>query len=229
MDAHRPKPVHSWNELIGEIGVIVLGVLIALAAEQAVELVHWNHQLAEARKSLRDELHTSAQAAYGHRAISACNSQALSKLRTDLLKSAPAWKAKPSAYEALLFTWDTSAWRTAQASGTLGHMTPAELNGYASAYQWPTIFAEQEAKDQDDAAQLGLLAYDLNLGDGMRGRMLEAVNRAERQNWLAALGAKQFLESAAAVGVALSDVDRKKIDATIGTPDTDCSLQHKPE
>ncbi len=229
MDVRKPKPVHSWNELIGEIGVIVLGVLIALAAEQAVELVHWNHQLAEARKSLREELHTSAQDAYGHRAISNCNAQALSKLRTDLLKSGAAWKARPSAYEALLSTWDSSAWRTAQASGTLGHMTPVELNGYASAYQFPPLFAEQEAKDQDDAAQLELLAYDLNLGDGMRGRMLEAVNRAERQNWLLAVEAKQFLESAAAVGVTLSDVDRKKIDGAIGTPDTDCSLQHKPE
>ncbi|HEX3887901.1 MAG TPA: hypothetical protein VHW05_10420 [Phenylobacterium sp.] len=229
MEVRKPKPVHSWGDLIGEIGVIVLGVLIALAAEQAVELVHWNHQLIETRKALREEINTGAGHAYSHRAIYDCNAKALRKLREELLKSGPAWKARPSAYEALLFTWDTSAWRTAQASGTLGHMTPTELNGYASAYQFPPLFEAQEAKDQDDAAQLDLLAYDLNLGDGMRGRMLEAVNRAERQNWLLALGTKQFLESAAAVGVTLSDTDKKKIDAQIGAPDTDCSVRAKAE
>jgi hypothetical protein len=227
MEVHKPKPVHSWGDLIGEIGVIVLGVLIALAAEQAVELVHWNHQLIETRKALREEINTSAVDAYSHRAIYDCDAKALQKLRSDLLKSGPTWKAKPSAYEALLSTWDTSAWRTAQASGTLGHMTPAELNGYASAYQFPPLFEAQEAKDQDDAAQIELLDYDLSLGDGMRGRMLEAVNRAERQNWLLALETKQFLESAAAVGVTLSDADKKKIDARIGTPETDCSVRAK--
>ena len=33
MDIHKPKPVHNWRELLTEIGTIVIGVLIALAAE----------------------------------------------------------------------------------------------------------------------------------------------------------------------------------------------------
>ena len=35
MHFHLPKPLHGWQELPGEIGVIVIGVLIALSAEQA--------------------------------------------------------------------------------------------------------------------------------------------------------------------------------------------------
>lgn len=226
-ESHRGRAVHSWNDLIGEIGVIVLGVLIALAAQQAVELVHWNGQLADTRKALRDELARSAASAYGHRAIYACNAEALTQLRSALLKSGPAWKARPVAYEPLLSTWDTSAWRTAQTGGALAHMTPPELTGYAAAYQFPPLFGEQEAKDQDDAAELGLLAYDLSLADGMRGRMLAATARAERQNWLLSIASKQYLEAAAAVGVTLSDGDRKRIEATIGKPDTDCAARPK--
>ena len=30
MDVHKPKPVHSWRGLLSEVGIIVLGVLIAL-------------------------------------------------------------------------------------------------------------------------------------------------------------------------------------------------------
>jgi hypothetical protein len=37
MDIHKPKPVHSWRELLTEVGVIVIGVSIALAGGQTME------------------------------------------------------------------------------------------------------------------------------------------------------------------------------------------------
>lgn len=56
LEVHKPKPVHSWRELVSEIGVIIIGVLIALAAEQGVEWLHWRHQVEETRESLHAEL-----------------------------------------------------------------------------------------------------------------------------------------------------------------------------
>jgi hypothetical protein len=37
MRVHLPKPLHGWRAFVGEVGVIVLGVLIALGAEQMVQ------------------------------------------------------------------------------------------------------------------------------------------------------------------------------------------------
>lgn len=34
MHIHLPKPLHGWREFLAEVGIIVLGVLIALGAEQ---------------------------------------------------------------------------------------------------------------------------------------------------------------------------------------------------
>lgn len=34
MHFHMPKPMHGWREFLGEVGIIVFGVLIALSAEQ---------------------------------------------------------------------------------------------------------------------------------------------------------------------------------------------------
>ena len=34
MHFHLPKPLHGWREFLGEVGIIVIGVLIALGAEQ---------------------------------------------------------------------------------------------------------------------------------------------------------------------------------------------------
>lgn len=31
---HIPRPLHGWREFVGEVGIIVLGVLIALGFEQ---------------------------------------------------------------------------------------------------------------------------------------------------------------------------------------------------
>ena len=50
MDIHKPKPVRHWRELLTEVGVIVLSVCIALAAEQAVEWAHWRCEVSIARK-----------------------------------------------------------------------------------------------------------------------------------------------------------------------------------
>jgi hypothetical protein len=52
MEIHKPKPFHGWRELLKEFGIIVLGVLTALAAEQAVEWLHWRNLVDEGRRDL---------------------------------------------------------------------------------------------------------------------------------------------------------------------------------
>jgi hypothetical protein len=44
LDIHKPKPVHGWRELFSEIGVIVIGVVIALSAKQLVEALYWRQK-----------------------------------------------------------------------------------------------------------------------------------------------------------------------------------------
>lgn len=56
MHFHLPKPIHGWREFAGEVGIIVVGVLIALSAEQLVEAVHGAAQVREFRNAADDEL-----------------------------------------------------------------------------------------------------------------------------------------------------------------------------
>ncbi len=54
MHIHLPKPLHGWRALVGEIGIIVVGVLIALSAEQFAEFVHNRAQVKHGEEALAD-------------------------------------------------------------------------------------------------------------------------------------------------------------------------------
>jgi hypothetical protein len=51
-----PKPLHGWRAFAGEVGIIVLGVLIALAAQQFVENLQWDSEVRAFRHSVDHEL-----------------------------------------------------------------------------------------------------------------------------------------------------------------------------
>ena len=61
MDIHKPKPWHNVREFLKEYVIIVVGVLTALGAEQAVEWLHWRHEVAQAHTNLHDELQNNAR------------------------------------------------------------------------------------------------------------------------------------------------------------------------
>ncbi len=54
MEIHKPKPWHGWPEFAKEVGTIVLGVLIAIAAEQAVEALHHRDVVRHGEEALSD-------------------------------------------------------------------------------------------------------------------------------------------------------------------------------
>src|SRR5438067_5624675 len=56
MHVHLPKPLHGWRAFAGEVGIIVVGVLIALGAEQLVEDWHWHREVGTFRAAVHHEL-----------------------------------------------------------------------------------------------------------------------------------------------------------------------------
>src|SRR5213596_1416401 len=55
MHFHLPKPLHGWRAFAGEVGIIVVGVLIALGAEQVVERIHEGNIAVETRRTIKAE------------------------------------------------------------------------------------------------------------------------------------------------------------------------------
>jgi hypothetical protein len=51
-----PKPLHGWRAFAGEVGIIVLGVIIALAFGQQAQMWQWRKEVADARDSIHREM-----------------------------------------------------------------------------------------------------------------------------------------------------------------------------
>jgi hypothetical protein len=54
MQSHPLKPLHGLRAFVGEIGIIVAGVIIALAAQRMVESAQDREQVRKSEESLRD-------------------------------------------------------------------------------------------------------------------------------------------------------------------------------
>src|ERR1700722_15439126 len=143
MHIHRARPLHGARELLTEIGVIVVGIVIALAGEQAVEAWHWSHQTRETEDALRAGLQASIDNVGERLAVDGCLRRQLAALQTAALARAPL--ARPAAadpkrvvpdlYVSPWRAWTWGSWEAAMASGALSHMMPTRLNAYANAYK----------------------------------------------------------------------------------------------
>jgi hypothetical protein len=56
MHVRLPKPLHGWRAFAGEVGIIVLGVIIALAFGQVAEAWQWHQEVGTTRKSIHREM-----------------------------------------------------------------------------------------------------------------------------------------------------------------------------
>src|SRR5438270_3394409 len=126
MHFHLPKPLHGWREFFGEVWIIVIGVLIALVAQQLVTDWHWKRDVVDSDQRISEELRIDLVSAEERLAITGCLEPRLAELRDELIKDRPSWpgsRAKfahdilrsdfPAVYRTPNRAWPTDAWQTA--------------------------------------------------------------------------------------------------------------------
>ena len=140
MEIHKPKPWHGWREFLKEYLIIVVGVLTALAAEQAVEWLHWRHQVEVAQGSLSFDLKRAVAWAGAQQIVSPCVGARLDQMET-LLEQAQATGRLPEVGRIPRngrATWLLRSWPALTSSQVLGHMSNREqisLAGLAAAVE----------------------------------------------------------------------------------------------
>ena len=156
MHVRVPKPLHGWRAFVGEVGIIVLGVLIALALGQLADAWQWRDKVSHAEAAMRLELaEDDGPQAYGRVLIGQCLDMQLAKIR-DGAGKVPADQLREwaAAYIPPFRTWDSEAWKVVVASDTGSHMGSDRLIAWSAPYRILPGLTESNDREAQQVVEL---------------------------------------------------------------------------
>jgi hypothetical protein len=168
MDVHKPGPWRGWRELAKEIGTIVVGVLIALGAEQAVEWLHWRHEVETERHALLSEVQDNLDAIQSRLAMQDCLDRRLADLKIVFERHA---NHQPLGIRGtvglpLAAGGPRGTWSIAMSGQGLAHMPTSEQTDLSNAF---ANFENWDALRRDERmawVKLGALDDASGIGEG---------------------------------------------------------------
>jgi hypothetical protein len=214
MNFHLPKPLHGWREFAGEVGIIVIGVLIALGAQQLVENWQWRSDVRETDQRLREEIATDLSSAYERLAIDHCLQPRLAELRDQLRESGPNWTGSratfandvyhsgfPSVYRTPNRPWSQASWRTALNGGTLDHFSAKRVEEFSRLHDTVDELYQTQAQEVDAAESIGDLAFAGPISTTDRRANLKTVARLDALDARMLFLARLLFEEAGQAGI----------------------------
>ena len=204
MEVHTPKPVHGWREFASEIGVIVIGVMIALAAEQAVEWLHWREKAADARHALRSELADAYRASAERIMQKPCIDAQLDFLKHRTLTAGATLPPAPLLMSVFGPTvirhssrvWDDTIWQSVLSEQVSSHFGEAERQNYAFFYNTLADLRRLNREEDGSNGPLAPLASRLPLVPSLRGQLVELIEAERERADFMDLLAKQEMQAA---------------------------------
>lgn len=123
MHFHLPKPLHGWRAFVGEVGIIVIGVLIALGLGAIVDDFQWQAKVAEARLQLRHELGQNEALLDNRLSLQSCVDKRLDELGVILNHAITSGRLPPVGPigGAPSYTWPHTVWESQVAADTTTH------------------------------------------------------------------------------------------------------------
>ncbi|MEO7635831.1 MAG: hypothetical protein ABIS38_09340, partial [Sphingomicrobium sp.] len=203
MDLRLPKPIHGWRQFLGEVGIIVLGVLLALGAEQVASNIHDRDVAAETTADVSDELNDGLASMALRRTAIPCIDRRFAELRA-IFKTwqetgtfeTPQWVAQSPVIEIPLERYNAAAdgGRLTLLSGEKQARMGAVVEGLS---RFDRIQREERlAWGRLRALQMGPKA----LGPGERTMLLEALQDAATLDYEARIDIQQTLPMAREFG-----------------------------
>jgi len=221
---HKLKPWHGWRDFAKEIGIIVIGVLLALAGEQIVETLSWRHKTAEAEAALRRELAVNLSYAAEQQALGVCANRYIDILQTAVATNRPEviaalYRLGPPTHP---HPWRFDTWTAALNAQAPEHMAAERVQAYSLAarfvnaednQQWEMTDLWSDAlagrfgrlEDPSVASELLKAADRLRANEARRADITGALLATSRQS----LGVLPSTERAAEFHKVVADCEAK--------------------
>jgi hypothetical protein len=213
-----PTPLHGWRAFIGEVGIIVLGVLIALGAGQLVQEWQWRLQIELATQTFIDELGGASAAGYLRLAEQPCISAQRKMIGEKLRARGLTWEPlalKVSVAPTIEVPFTTEGWSNALASGTLNQLPYKQSLSLSKAYAAARAFSADERNERDLVARLEPLRAVSTLSPELRFSMLQTLSQLERTEENIVFDSVDLVSAAEASDLGLSSNSIRKDNAVL--------------
>src|SRR3954454_14130444 len=198
MHFHLLKPVHGWRAFAGEVAVVVLGVLIALFAQQLAQSFDNRASAQSARDNIRAELAVNIGRMQSADARAACLAHRLDEIATYIAEArnghslaSVTWIGRPPVWD-----METSRWQSAAASGRSSLFEPDEQARIADVYSLMADYQAEVRIEQDAWAKLRGLVGLTMLTEARDSSLSDALQQARYSHWLLNIDSKQAQDAA---------------------------------
>jgi len=235
MHFHLPKPLHGWREFAGEVGIIVVGVLIALAAEAVVQDIEWRNRVQGSLDALGSDIKDDYFSAAEIVVTQPCVDAQLAQIEQGLSRPGP-WRPLPVyvrgplrfVVRAPVRTWTSNVWQAMNNEGVSSHIDRPLRLGIEAFFTTTAYLSAQ----QSDAAKLnwGLTALGQQAAPdaGQRFQLIRDIEQMRGNFQLLKVVANQALGRVDSLGIGNEDPAKLQSYLTTSGTVAFCRERHLP-
>lgn len=225
------NPPNGWNAVVWELAIVVLGVVIALGAQQAVETLRWRDEVRLIEEALTIEIAESIVHASERQMVGRCLSDRLTYLIGKVSANEGPWdgspmpvqqtvlavKSVPAAYRTPNRKWNDDVWQSAQNGDVFNHMRRERLAGFSKIYAIMEGLRKDNEFEHQIFPQLLYLSFDTQLDAAARQQALATLGRLDWLNATTLLDGKRLIDEARTMRLDFSRTGLKRGVAEVET------------
>jgi hypothetical protein len=204
------KPPHGWAAVAWELGIVTLGVIIALAAQQWAEGRSWKAKARDTTAALRDEVSNHYAWSVEWRAVEPCIVGQIDRLEQRVLASgqmlspAPVHPDQTNGRFVIRLPskeYHSTTWEAAINDGVSTHLDPflrKELSGH---YAQAKMVMDLSRQNNIDQSRLLALSKALPLDPSVRFSIVEMLEQMRGRTEFMGLLSGQMIDHIAKAGM----------------------------
>ena len=219
------NPPNGWNAVAWELAIVVVGVLIALGAQQAVEERGWRNEVRLTDDALTIEIAQAVVHASERQVVNRCLSDRLAHLIGKVSSTDGPWSGDPlplprvasgvttttpPAYRTPNRPWNDDVWVATQNGGVFSHMPRERVAAFAKVYARMEGLRKVNEFEHQVFPELLYLSFDTRLDAAARQRALATLGRLDWLNGTILLDGEMLIDEVRAVRLDFSRTSLKR-------------------